>query len=77
MNTEVKDVADSIEDAIKIAEELHHLLYEDAHHRLGLYQEYSRDTNNSKWTPDLYLRCQLVEKLCQKLENLNQQSICQ
>ncbi len=66
----VKDLSARIDDANKIAQELHHLLHEDAFHRLRLYQGYSRDTDNSKWTPDLYLRCQLAERLCRKLNNL-------
>jgi hypothetical protein len=70
MNAEVKDSTTCIDDANKIARALQDLLHEDALHRLGLYQEYCRDTDNSKWTPDLYLRCQLAESLCKKLENL-------
>ena len=64
-----QDITTRIDDASKIAQELHHLLHEDAIHRLRLHQEYAWDTDNSKWTPDLYLRCQLVERLCEKLEN--------
>lgn len=71
LDIKVKDLETCIEDAGKIAQELHSLLHEDALHRLGLYQEYSQDTDYSKWTPDLYLRCQLIERLCRKLENLN------
>ena len=66
----VKDLSARIDDANKIAQELHHLLHEDALHRLRLYRDYSQDTDNSKWTPDLYLRCQLAERLCSKLDNL-------
>ncbi len=66
----VQDLTARIDDASKIAMELHDLLHEDALHRLSLYQEYSRDTDKSKWTPDLYLRCHLIEILCKKLNNL-------
>ena len=66
-----KDLNTRIKDARMIAEELHHLLHKDSLHRLRLYQKYSRDAETSKWTPDLYLRCQLVEALCRKLNNLN------
>ena len=57
--------------ARKIAQELKLLLHEDSLHRLQLHQEYSLDTDASKWTPDLYIRCQLVEELCKSLDNLN------
>jgi len=56
-----------IHDARQIVEQLHNLLHEDALHRLDLYREYSHDNNSSKWSPDLYQRCQLVEVLRQKL----------
>ncbi len=66
---EIKDLTARINDASKIARELHDLLHEDALHRLQLYHEYSADIDDSKWTPDLYLRCHLVESLCRKLSN--------
>ena len=53
--------------ARKIARELHNLLHEDAVHRLTLYQAYGQDT--AKWSPNLYQRCQLVEALRRKLED--------
>jgi hypothetical protein len=56
-------------DARKIAKELHNLLHEDAVHRLTLYQTYSYDQDATKWTPNLYQRCQLVEALRRKLES--------
>ena len=55
--------------AKKIARELHNLLHEDAVHRLTLYQTYSYDQNTTKWSPNLYQRCQLVEALRRKLED--------
>ena len=63
-----KQTNDSIQDARALVEELHNLLHEDALHRLELYQKYSRDPDETKWSPNLYHRCQLVEKLKQKLE---------
>lgn len=56
-----------IHDARVIVEQLHSLLHEDAMHRLDLYQEYSHDRNATKWSPDLYQRCQLIEVLREKL----------
>lgn len=55
--------------ARKIARELHNLLHEDAVHRLTLYQNYSNDLDATKWSPNLYQRCQLVEALRRKLED--------
>ena len=60
-----------LNDAREIAQELHNLLHDDAIHRLLLYKEHSRDSDTGKWTPDLYLRCQLIEELCRKLKSLN------
>ena len=57
-----------INQAKRIARQLHDLLHDDAMHRLQLYHEYSQDT--LKWTPNLYRRCQLVDTLCDKLERL-------
>jgi len=57
-----------LNDARKIARELHTLLHEDAVHRLTLYQAYSYDLDATKWNPNLYQRCQLVEALRRKLE---------
>ncbi len=54
-----------------IAKELYDLLHDDALHRLCLYQEYSRDKDTTKWTPNLYRRCQLAELLHKKLSSLN------
>ncbi len=66
-----QDLTTRINDARKLAQELQKLLYEDALHRLRLYQKYSSDNDTSKWTPNLYIRCQLVEELCSKLNSLN------
>ena len=66
-----QDLTKCINDASGIAQELLNLLHEDALHRLRLYQEYPPDTDTGKWSPDLYLRCQLVEGLCRKLNSLN------
>ena len=57
-----------INQAKRIARQLHDLLHDDAIHRLQLYQEY--EGNTLKWTPNLYRRCQLVDTLCDKLERL-------
>jgi len=57
-----------LNDARKIAKELHSLLHEDAVHRLTLYQTYTSDYDSTKWSPNLYQRCQLVEALRRKLE---------
>jgi hypothetical protein len=65
-----KEISSNISEAIHIARELNGLLHEDALHRLRLYKEYSRETESPKWNPNLYLRCQLAEALCRKLENL-------
>lgn len=65
MNT--ADIDKRISEALLIADQLHHLLHEDALHRLDLYQKYSRDPDASKWSPDLYKRCQLVDALRRKL----------
>ena len=58
-----------LNDAKKIARELHNLLHEDAVHRLTLYQTYAWENDTSKWSPNLYQRCQLVEALRRKLED--------
>lgn len=55
--------------AKKIARELHNLLHEDAVRRLTLFQTYAYDYDTSKWSPNLYQRCQLVEALRRKLED--------
>ncbi len=64
-----QDLILCIDEARKIAKELNTLLHEDALHRLHLYQEYSRDPDVNRWTPNLYHRCQLAEALCRKLDN--------
>ena len=61
------DIDKRINEARLIAEQLHDLLHEDALHRLDLYQKYSRDPEATKWSPDLYKRCQLVDALRRKL----------
>ena len=66
-----KELTKQINEAILIARELNGLLHEDALHRLRLYREYKYDDDTLKWTPNLYHRCQLVEALCRKLDNLN------
>ena len=58
--------------ARKIARELHSLLHEDVVHRLTLYQTYAKDFDGTKWSPNLYQRCQLVEALRRKLEDPEQ-----
>lgn len=63
----VQDLNRRITEARKIADQLNALLREDALHRLEIYQDYSRDFNARRWTPDFYRRCQLVEALCRKL----------
>ena len=60
-----------INQAIRIARELHVLLHEDALHRLRLYKEYAREGDTLKWSPNLYQRCQLAEALCRTLDRLN------
>ena len=65
-----KELTKRINEAISIARELNELLHEDALHRLRLYKEYSYDADALKWNPNLYQRCQLVEALCRKLNNL-------
>lgn len=58
-----------LKEARSIAEHLHHLLTEDALHRLELFQKYSEDPAISRWTPDLHKRCVLIEALRKKLED--------
>jgi hypothetical protein len=58
-----------MQQAKKIARELHSLLHEDAVHRLTLYQTYGNEYDTRKWSPNLYQRCQLVEALRRKLED--------
>lgn len=57
----------NINEARALAKELYDLLHDDALHRLRLYQKYSYDVDDSKWSPNLYQRCQLIEALCRKL----------
>ena len=72
MAVKTRHPQNAIDDARALVEELHDLLHEDALHRLELYQKYSREPDDSKWSPNLYHRCQLVEKLKQKLNELGQ-----
>lgn len=58
-----------LKEACSIAEHLHHLLTEDALHRLELYQKYSEDPEANRWSPDLHKRCVLIEALRKKLED--------
>lgn len=57
-----------LKEARNIVEQLHHLLNEDALHRLELYQKYAYDPDANRWSPDLHKRCVLVEALRKKLE---------
>lgn len=57
-----------LKEARNIVEQLHHLLNEDALHRLELYQKYADDPNSTRWSPDLHKRCVLIEALRKKLE---------
>ena len=66
-----QDMEKCIREARQIVEQLHHLLHEDALHRLDLYQKYAYDPDGDKWSPDLYKRCQLVDALRRKLGNEN------
>jgi hypothetical protein len=65
----IKDSYNDIVEARKIAKQLNELLHEDALHRLKLHDQYAHET--SKWTPNLYHRCQLMEALCRKLSDIN------
>ena len=65
-----KKTVDCITEAKKIAKQLNDLLHDDALHHLQLFQEYSND-RQAKWSPNLYHRCQLVEALCRKLNNID------
>ena len=68
--TDISDttaLSNQINEARQIAEHLYNLLHEDALHRLDLYQKYALDNNASRWSPDLYKRCQLIEALRRKL----------
>lgn len=62
------DLNTQLHEARTIVEHLHHLLHEDAMHRLELYQKYSRDPDATRWSPDLYKRCQLIDALRKKLD---------
>jgi pyruvate-formate lyase-activating enzyme len=67
----IKDTNCEIVEARKIARQLNDLLHEDALHRLKLHDEYSHE--NEKWSPNLYHRCQLMEALCRKLNEIDLQ----
>lgn len=69
MHMKNQNLETRLNQARKIARELHNLLHEDAVHRLTLYQTYSYEYDSSKWSPNLYQRCQLVEALRRKLED--------
>ena len=60
----------AIFEARELAEKLHQLLRDDSMHRLRLYHEYSLDSDDLKWTPDLYRRAVIADTLCKKLENI-------
>ncbi len=60
----------SIFEARELAEKLHQLLRDDSMHRLSLYHEYSLDSDDQTWTPDLYRRAVIADTLCKKLENI-------
>jgi len=60
----------AIFEARELAEKLHQLLRDDNMHRLRLYHEYSLDTDDLTWTPDLYRRAVIAETLCKKLEDM-------
>lgn len=64
-----KEPYNDILEAKKIARQLNDLLHEDALHRLKLHGEYSPE--DTKWTPNLYHRCQLMEALCRKLNEID------
>ena len=66
-----QDMVTVVNEAKMIAKELYDLLHEDAIHRLCLYQDYSNDRDTSRWTPNLYRRCQLAELLYKKLNSFN------
>lgn len=68
--TDTKILSNQIDEARQIAEHLYNLLHEDALHRLDLYQKYAHDNNASRWSPDLYKRCQLIEALRRKLNTI-------
>lgn len=61
------DTDKRLHEALLIVDQLQHLLHEDALHRLHLYQKYSQDPDATRWSPDLYIRCQLVDALRRKL----------
>jgi len=60
----------AIFEARELAEKLCQLLRDDSVHRLRLYHEYSLDSDDQTWTPDLYRRAIIAETLCKKLENI-------
>jgi len=60
----------AIFEARELAEKLHQLLRDDNMHRLRLYHEYSLDSDDLTWTPDLYRRVVIAETLCKKLEDM-------
>ena len=60
-----------IAEARLIVERLHQMLHKDALHRLQLYQQYSCDPDEGRWSPDLHQQCELVEALRRKLSNIN------
>ncbi len=60
----------AIFEARELAEKLHQLLRDDNMHRLRLYHEYSLDSDDLTWTPDLYRRAVIAETLCKKLEDM-------
>lgn len=70
-NMTENELSKRINEAIMIAGKLNELLHDDALHRLQLYKEYSHESDTQKWNPNLYQRCQLVEALCRKLNNLD------
>ena len=65
----IKDSYNDIVEARKIARQLNELLHEDALHRLKLHDQYYHE--DKKWTPNLYHRCQLMEALCRKLNDID------
>ena len=65
-----KELNKHINEAMMIARELNELLHKDALHRLQLFKDYSHDSEEQKWNPNLYQRCQLAEALCRKLSSL-------
>lgn len=68
--TGIKDLTNEIKEVRLIAEHLYNLLHEDALHRLDLYKKYTYENDATRWSPDLYKRCQLIEALCRKLDTL-------